>query len=274
MSTGTDPEQDAPTTNGPTPPRLIKYRQMTGINTPHHLITGDPPRPGPNIGIYARVITEEKKATYQYWLTSFIINTSFLGQIIVAASLTALGASGASHVAITVLGSVNTVIAGVQTYLKGQGLPNRIRQYQFGLRKLREHIEDREREFSHEDCKLDVAHVVDEIAAMYKAVRQTAEDNTPDTYMPMEGAGKKLLGQKDNQVNSLDAMNSVSGGLEVGGSPKDNIVAVETAEGEEAAKANGKNAEAEAGEASGTSPNHEDETEDAPLLQERRKSSQ
>ena len=35
------------------------------------------------------------------------------------------------------------------------------------------------------------------IAAMYSAVRQTAEDNTPENYLPMEGAAKKLRGQKD-----------------------------------------------------------------------------
>ena len=160
MSSDTDPERDAPTANGPHPPKLLKYRQMTGINAPPRLALNHPDRPGPNIGIYARVISEERKATWNYYFMSTIINLSFFGQIIVAATLTALGASNASHVAITVLGSVNTVIAGIQTYLKGQGLPNRIQQYQFGLRKLREHMEDREREFAHHDCMLDVDQYV------------------------------------------------------------------------------------------------------------------
>ena len=72
----------------------------------------------------------------------------------------ALAASGMSHVVITVLGSINTVIAGVQTYLKGQGLPNRVQQYGFGLRKLREHIEDLERHFAQPGCKLDIDHEI------------------------------------------------------------------------------------------------------------------
>lgn len=139
---------------------------------------------------------------------STIINVSFLGQIIVAAAITALSAANGSHMAITILGSVNTVVAGIQTYLKGQGLPNRIKQYQFGLRKLREYIEDRERDFSHEDCKLNVDQVISEVSAMYQAVRQTAEDNTPDTYLPMEGAGKKLLGQKDQRTTPLGELGS------------------------------------------------------------------
>ncbi|KAL9636147.1 MAG: hypothetical protein Q9164_003003 [Protoblastenia rupestris] len=270
-----DPERDGPTSNGPSTPKLIKYRNQTGINTPHHLVISDPPRPGPNVGIYARVIAEEKKATYQYWLMSSVINVSFLGQITVAASLTALGASGASHIAITILGSINTVIAGVQTYLKGQGLPNRLRQYQFGLRKLREHMEDRERDFSHEDCKLNVDTVITDIAAMYQAVRQTAEDNTPDTYLPMEGAGKKLLGQKS--ITSTGGIGRLKGEARGGGSSSTKIDATEdvegevtkTAENEEAAKAKTTNGSSEAVEASST-PNHEDETEETPLLHERK----
>ena len=191
--------------DGPLPPKLIKFRNLTGIDTPRNIAGDDRPRPAKNIGIYSRIVAEETKTRYQYYIMASIIEVSFLGQIIVAATLTALGAADASHIAITVLGSVNTVIAGVQTYLKGQGLPNRLRLYEFGLRKLREHIEDRERDFSHADCKLNVDHEIADIAAMYKAVRQTAEDNTPDTYVPMAGAGKKLLGDNDKIVTGQES---------------------------------------------------------------------
>ena len=40
---------------------------------------------------------------------------------------------------------------------------------------------------------------------MYKAGRQTAEDNTPDTYVPMAGAGKKLLGDNDKIVTGQES---------------------------------------------------------------------
>lgn len=177
----------------PVPSKLIKFRNLTGINTPKALLDAGFARPGKNIGIYARVIAEEYNIRWQYWFMNAVIEGSFLGQVAIGAALTALGASDSSHIAITVLGSVNTVIAGLQTYLKGQGLPNRLQQYEFGLRKLREHIEDLERHFSHEECKLNVDHEIAEVAAMYHAVRQTAEDNTPDTYLPMSGAGASLL---------------------------------------------------------------------------------
>ncbi|KAI4224111.1 MAG: hypothetical protein L6R40_008474 [Gallowayella cf. fulva] len=206
MALDPDPERDAVHRDERGPPKLIKFRHMTGIDTPPALRNKDRQRAARNLGVYARIVSEERKATYQYYLMSSIINASFLGQILVAATLTALGAIGGPSLAITILGSANTIIAGLQTYLKGQGLPNRIKQYQFGLRKLREYVEDRERDFSHESCKLDVDHVIADVSAMYQAVRQTAEDNTPDTYLPMEGAGKKLLGQKDNRVTPIEQL--------------------------------------------------------------------
>lgn len=211
MPADIDPEHDAAdfTFGGGIPPKLAKFRDMTGINTPKALVHGElVPRPAKNIGLYARVVAEESKTNWQYWIMNGIIEASFLGQIAIAACLTALGAADGSHIAITVLGSANTVVAGVQTYLKGQGMPNRLKQYIFGLRKLREHIEDLERHFSHPECKLNVDHEISDIAAMYHSVRQTAEDNTPDTYLPMAGAGAKLLGlggAKSNATNQASA---------------------------------------------------------------------
>ena len=198
--------------DGPPPPKLVKFRNLTGIDTPKNIISDYRQRPAKNVGIYSRVISEEKKTQVQYYVMATIIEASFLSQIVVAATLTALGAADASYIAITVLGSVNTVIAGIQTYLKGQGLPNRLRQYEFGLRKLREYIEDRERDFSHADCTLNVDVEIADIAAMYKAVRQTAEDNTPDNYLPMAGAGKKLLGDVAGRVTGK-ASTGLSTGL-------------------------------------------------------------
>ena len=204
MAPDADPERDGIDRSEQGPPKLVKFRHMTGIDTPIVLHNKTPNRPAKNLGIYARIVSEERKATYQYYTVSFLINFSFMSQIVVAATLTALGASNGSRLWITILGSINTVIAGVQTYLKGQGLPNRIKQYQFGLRKLREFLEDRERDFSDKSCPLNVDKVIADVSAMYQAVRQTAEDNTPDTYLPMEGAGKKLLGQKDNRVTPTE----------------------------------------------------------------------
>ncbi|KAL8701071.1 MAG: hypothetical protein Q9224_000663 [Gallowayella concinna] len=249
------------------PAKLIKFRHMTGIDTPPTLRNKDRQRAAKNLGVYTRIVREERQATYQYHVMSSIINAAFLGQILVAATLTALGAVGGPSLAVTILGSANTIIAGVQTYLKGQGLPNRLKQYQFGLRKLREYVEDRERDFSHEGCKLDVDHVIQDVSAMYQAVRQTAEDNTPDTYLPMEGAGKKLLGQKDNRVTPAEYLSSAY--LTTG---ETTAVASQNHDGDESRDT--RKVEAEASPAGSSSrqqePQHqptvEDDTEATPLL--------
>ncbi|KAK0516358.1 hypothetical protein JMJ35_000961 [Cladonia borealis] len=273
--------------DGPPPPKLVKFRNLTGIDTPGNIKRDYRQRPAKNVGIYSRVVSEEKKTQVQYYIMASIIEASFLSQIVVAATLTALGAADASYIAITVLGSVNTVIAGIQTYLKGQGLPNRLRQYEFGLRKLREYIEDRERDFSHADCPRNVDHEIADIAAMYKAVRQTAEDNTPENYLPMAGAGKKLLGEVASRITGKDENTGLSTGLlsdppteetapDTAGSSKPNAAASDTPEqangakppsSERAGAADQPNHEAEEPAATGSTPNEEGETEETPLLQ-------
>ena len=139
-------------------------------------------RNGHNLGIYPRVIQEESKARLQYHLLSFIIDSCLLLQIIIAAALTALGASRSSHVIVTIFGALNTVIAGILSFTKGQGLPNRLRKYQNALRRVREYIEQRERDFRQPDNKRNLDHEIQTVLEMYEAVRQTDEDNDPDAY--------------------------------------------------------------------------------------------
>ena len=64
---------------------------MSGISTPSDFNISQYHRPGPNIGIYARVISEERKAAWVYRVVSVLINLSFLLQIVIGAILTATG---------------------------------------------------------------------------------------------------------------------------------------------------------------------------------------
>ena len=50
-------------------------------------------------------------------------------------------------------------------------------QYANGLRKVREYLEERERQFMQPDCPLDVERETRIILRMYEAVRQKAEDS-------------------------------------------------------------------------------------------------
>lgn len=165
--------QTSPTSGVHHPPALQTFRTILGINA----IPPTANRPAVNIGTYKRIVDAELKARVQYYTSASIINTGLLSQIVIAAALTAVGASDGSRIAITVLGAVNTIIAGGMTYLKGQGLPERLLAYANGLRKVREHLEERERQFMRPDCTLDVDRETRDIVRMYEAVRQKAEDS-------------------------------------------------------------------------------------------------
>lgn len=178
------PQQQNPRTDisYPIPDKLQHFRDILGI---HALPPPDfdsaaarpRPRPAENQGTYKRLVDAENKARMEYYFSASIINTGLLAQLVFAATLTVLGASQKSFMAVTLLGSVNTVIAGGMAYLKGQGLPERLVQYANDLRKVREHLEERERQFMRPDCPLDVDQETRIIFRMYQAARQKAEDS-------------------------------------------------------------------------------------------------
>ena len=162
--------------------RLNVFREQVGISD---VIESGPrasKRPAPNIGIYNRVATEERKAKLQYYVSALVINVCLLSQVVLASALTALGAGNGSHTQITALGAANTVVAAILTFTKGSGLPNRLRQYQCTLRKVREYIEQRERDFAQLDCQLDLDHEMKIIKEMYEQARVNDENNDPSTY--------------------------------------------------------------------------------------------
>lgn len=170
-------------------------------------------RPAPNVGIYKRIASEERKAKLEYYACALLINTCLLAQVVFASALTALGAGHGSHTQITVLGAANTIIATVLTFTKGSGLPNSLRQYQQTLRKVREYIEQRERDFAQNDCKLGVDLEIQRIHEMYEEARQIHENNDPSTYdKPAIATGKdKPLATKlthDHQLSSAKGSDS------------------------------------------------------------------
>ena len=162
--------------------QLNAYREAVGI---HDLIdTSVRPagRVRQNVGVYKRVIREESKAKFQYYTTAILIDSCLLLQVIFAAALTALGASESSHIIITIFGAINTVLAGILSFTKGQGLPNRLRLYQGNMRKVREYIEQRERDFHQPYCKLNLDHEIETVIELYTLARQNDEDMNPNTY--------------------------------------------------------------------------------------------
>ncbi|KAK0702321.1 hypothetical protein B0H67DRAFT_595483 [Lasiosphaeris hirsuta] len=183
---------------------LTLFRLMLGITTPAHLASESGARPADNIGLYARVVHSEEVAKDSYKVFSAIINACYFLQIIVAAALTALGAANADNKAITAFGAINTVIAGFLTYLKGSGLPARLKYFGNEWKKVREFIEQQERDFSHEGCTRDVYEVVETIREMYINTKRDIEMNTPDSYNSMASIQARstiILGGKDISTN-------------------------------------------------------------------------
>ncbi|KAF3491977.1 uncharacterized protein GIQ15_01494 [Arthroderma uncinatum] len=163
--------------------KLRTFRVLTGIDTPAGLATASLfRRPASNVGIYTRVVNAEARYKREYRFFTLLISCCLGVQIIVAAALTALGAGNGPRVLITIFGAVNTAIAGYLTYLKGSGLPNRKRYHQSQYGKIRQQIEQRERDFCMEDCELDVLQEIRTIQLMYEEVQEDVEANTPENF--------------------------------------------------------------------------------------------
>lgn len=74
--------------------------------------------------------------------TATLTNTLLMSQVVLGATLTALGASDSSRILITVFGALNTVIAGLIAFLKSRGQPMRARMFRDDLERVVDEIEN------------------------------------------------------------------------------------------------------------------------------------
>lgn len=187
---------------------LTLFRLMLGIQTTPYLgFTISSPigtRPAPNIGLYARIVHSEQKAKDSFKVFSVVINACYFLQIVIAAALTALGAARASSGAVTAFGALNTVIAGFLTFLKGSGLPGRLKYYGNEWKKIREFIEQRERDFMRTGHNLNVYEVIETIEKMYNNLKADIELNTPDSYTSLTNQRRVGDNEKDTNVGGID----------------------------------------------------------------------
>lgn len=79
----------------------------------------------------------------------------------------------------------------IVAYFKGSGLPNRLKYYQNEWTKLREYIEQRERDFCRADCNLDLDAEILTIETMYEEVKGDIEANTPDSFVSVRDISKR-----------------------------------------------------------------------------------
>lgn len=157
--------------------KLLMFRALTGIDSvPALTQSGHLLRSAPNLGIYTRVVVNETKAARAFRIFNYLINTCLGIQIVVAAAVTAVGAAAGPHSAVTAFGAINTIMAGILTYLRGSGLPDRLKGYQNKWKHIREYVEQREREFCLVGCDLDVQEEVFIVESMYQSVKSEMEN--------------------------------------------------------------------------------------------------
>ena len=167
---------------------LTKFRKAIGINVNVDDIGVDleSARNGAR-GLYKEIISQQTSLSRQYHAIEALFYIALGTQIIIGATLTALGPVSHLHSkAITILGVVNTSTAGVLALLKGQGLPDRLRKDEYEMRKVQNFIEETESrlvvggEGTLDTEELD--ELLQQIFAKYNAARDTAEMNRPDSY--------------------------------------------------------------------------------------------
>ncbi|RDA94363.1 hypothetical protein CP533_3764 [Ophiocordyceps camponoti-saundersi (nom. inval.)] len=152
--------------------KLLVFRSLAGIDTvPVVQESGHVQRAAPNVGLYARAVNDERNAAKNFRFFNTAINVCLGLQIVFSAFVTALGASTGGSKAVAAFGAMNTIAAGILTYLKGKGLPGKIKDTESNFKAVREFTEQREREFCLESCTLEPVEEAETAREMYNAAR-------------------------------------------------------------------------------------------------------
>lgn len=104
----------------------------------------DPKAYWPKSSLYNRATRQLSSQTRTYLFTAVLTNTLLLSQVVLGAVVTGLGATESSHLIITIIGALNTIIAGLVAYLKSRGQPMRARMYKDDLERVVDEIENSE----------------------------------------------------------------------------------------------------------------------------------
>ncbi|KAL3444579.1 hypothetical protein BJX65DRAFT_283182 [Aspergillus insuetus] len=126
----------------------------------------------------------QKFFSYQLYSIIFVLLTIF--QLMVGATITALGPFSAKYmVVITILGAVNTVIAGLLAFMEGRGLPQRHRKDLAEIRKVQTYIAGAEIKLKYGDrgrAIRDVDSFIEEARTRYERMQNVIDMNHPDSY--------------------------------------------------------------------------------------------
>ena len=156
--------------------------------------------------LYRRATQKRNAQNITYGLTAALSNTLLLSQVVLGATLTALGASESSHVLITIFGVLNTIIAGLVAYLKSRGQPMRARMFRDDLEHVVQEIENSEtmwlgiKDGVHGyneidiDKEVSVRSEVARLTRLYEAAVKKYKENNPDMYNAAGGLLDPITG--------------------------------------------------------------------------------
>jgi hypothetical protein len=193
---------------------LSKFRKAVGINV-HP--TGDDDLESARKtarGLYKEVISLQHARKIQYRVVDLLYYLALGSQILIGATLAALGTVAKLHpTSITILGVVNASIGAILAMLKGQGLPDRLRKDEFEMRKVQDFIEETDIRLSIlPDDTFTVQNlddVVQQIFDKYNTARDTAEMNKPSSYahqnINVAGGAKGDDGTDNDGTNEVGA---------------------------------------------------------------------
>ncbi|KAK0390983.1 hypothetical protein NLU13_0485 [Sarocladium strictum] len=142
---------------------------------------GWPPRGMPR-GLYKDVVVQKTKCFYLFHVSSIFRWTLLILQILIGATLTALGPSSVDNsLAITILGAANTVVAGLLALLHNSGLPDRFRYDMQEFERVEDHIRGiLEGRLAPADEELD--QLLAECFGMFSQAKETVSANMPPSY--------------------------------------------------------------------------------------------
>lgn len=152
-------------------------------------------------GVYGSVLRAQDHKRTRHVLLDGLLYSSHFAQVMIGAALTALGPTAGRHaVLITVLGAVNTVLAGLLALVKGQGLPERLKKDEAEFRKLRDWIEETDSLLAVGvlgRSRKEVGYLVELAFKKYNAVKASEENNRPDSYIQQAVEGESRGSSRD-----------------------------------------------------------------------------
>ncbi|KAJ6024686.1 hypothetical protein N7540_005483 [Penicillium herquei] len=138
------------------------------------------------VDLRKKLARDERYLSIQYQLISLVFNLITIAQVIIGAAITALGPSGGEHMlAITILGALNTSIAGLLALLKGRGLPERLRKNMVQIANVSELIQERATMLRYGDSDVSndkISLLLQEAFQAYFFAKEIIEKNQTDTY--------------------------------------------------------------------------------------------